>query len=66
MFQLEHRFYGDSHPTNDASTENLKYLTSEQALADLDLFIHAMMTQYNISKVVVFGGSYAGIKSSQQ
>jgi hypothetical protein len=60
MFQVEHRFYGSSHPTSDISTANLKYLTSEQALADLDAFIKAMQSQYNIQKVVVFGGSYSG------
>jgi len=60
MFQLEHRFYGTSHPTTDASDANLQYLTSRQALADLDAFIKAMQIQYNIQKVIVFGGSYAG------
>jgi len=60
MFQLEHRFYGSSQPTSDCSDANLKYLTSEQALADLDEFIKAMQTQYNVQKVIVFGGSYAG------
>jgi pimeloyl-ACP methyl ester carboxylesterase len=60
MFQLEHRFYGTSHPTDDTSVESLKYLTSKQALADLDTFIRAMMTQYGSDKVIVFGGSYAG------
>lgn len=46
---------------SDVSTENLKYLTSEQALADLEAFIRAMMSQYNINRVVVFGGSYSGL-----
>jgi len=60
MFQLEHRFYGTSHPTTDTSVDNLQYLTSQQALADLDAFIQTMKAQYNIQKVIVFGGSYAG------
>lgn len=30
----QHRFYGDSQPFPTMSTENLKYLTSQQALAD--------------------------------
>ena len=38
-FQLEHRFYGESHPTEDLSVKNLVYLTSTQALADLATFI---------------------------
>ncbi len=29
-FQLEHRFYGKSHPTEDMSVKNLAYLTSTQ------------------------------------
>ncbi len=33
-----HRFYGTSYPTMDMSTDNLKYLHSEQALADLVTF----------------------------
>lgn len=41
MVALEHRYYGLSYPKflPDASTENLKYLTSEQALADMRQFI---------------------------
>ena len=34
MLALEHRFYGESWPTPDMSNANLKYLSSEQALAD--------------------------------
>ena len=28
LFTLEHRFYGESHPTPDLSTENLQWLSS--------------------------------------
>ena len=28
LFILEHRFYGESHPTPDFSTENLQWLSS--------------------------------------
>lgn len=61
-FQLEHRFYGKSHPTSDLSTENLVYLSSEQALADLASFITAMNEKYQLdaSKWIAFGGSYPG------
>ena len=38
MIALEHRFYGESRPTNDMSPSNLRYLTSSQALADLARF----------------------------
>jgi thymus-specific serine protease len=44
MISLEHRFYGESQPTNDMSVENLRYLSSEQALADLASFITYMKT----------------------
>ncbi|XP_052862481.1 putative serine protease F56F10.1 [Anopheles cruzii] len=63
-FQLEHRFYGKSHPTADLSTENLRYLTSEQALADLAYFIEAMNARYRLdshtNRWIAFGGSYPG------
>ncbi|XP_046667606.1 putative serine protease K12H4.7 isoform X2 [Homalodisca vitripennis] len=63
MFQLEHRFYGKSHPTMDTSVKNLYYLSSEQALADLAYFIQAMNSQYKLptnTKWITFGGSYPG------
>lgn len=63
LFQLEHRFYGKSHPTEDLSVENLRYLTSEQALADLAMFVDAVNVEYNLSpevKWIAFGGSYPG------
>ncbi|KAL5238760.1 hypothetical protein ACI65C_006170 [Semiaphis heraclei] len=62
-FQLEHRFYGESHPTEDLSTSNLVYLSSDQALADLADFIVNIKIKYNIpsaAKWVAFGGSYSG------
>ncbi|VEN40301.1 unnamed protein product [Callosobruchus maculatus] len=62
-FQLEHRYYGKSHPTADLSTENLQYLTSEQALADIAYFIEEMNVKYELSpnvKWIAFGGSYPG------
>lgn len=61
--QLEHRFYGKSHPTSDLSNSNLAYLSSEQALADLANFVSAMKRQYNMAdsqKWIAFGGSYPG------
>ncbi|KAJ9590369.1 hypothetical protein L9F63_016606, partial [Diploptera punctata] len=62
-FQLEHRFYGKSHPTSDLSTKNLVYLSSEQALADLAYFIRGMTEKYRLpadTKWIAFGGSYPG------
>lgn len=63
---LEHRYYGSSHPTDDMSTDNLRYLSSEQALADLAAFIVDLKLRLgnpNI-KVITFGGSYPGSLSA--
>ncbi|XP_053314775.1 putative serine protease K12H4.7 [Spea bombifrons] len=59
---LEHRFYGLSHPTKDMSVENLRYLSSRQALADIAHFQTVMTKQLKLGdrKWVVFGGSYPG------
>ncbi|XP_063839595.1 putative serine protease K12H4.7 [Ostrinia nubilalis] len=58
----EHRFYGKSVPNGDMSLENLAYLSSTQALADLKNFIEYIKREdlYKNSKVVVYGGSYSG------
>lgn len=67
MALLEHRYYGDSVPNNDLSTENLRYLTEEQALGDAENFIRTLKSkpEYERSKVVVFGGSYGGILAAR-
>lgn len=39
LVAIEHRYYGDSQPYKNWTTENLGYLNSEQALAD---FAHFM------------------------
>nr|XP_006637680.1 PREDICTED: putative serine protease K12H4.7 [Lepisosteus oculatus] len=59
---LEHRFYGKSHPTEDLSTESLRYLSSKQALADLAHFRTAFAQKRGLigNKWVAFGGSYPG------
>lgn len=47
----------------DLSVENLKYLSSEQALADLAYFIESINMQYSFEKTtkwIAFGGSYPG------
>ncbi|XP_030022106.2 LOW QUALITY PROTEIN: thymus-specific serine protease [Manduca sexta] len=62
MYLSEHRYYGKSIPFDDLSTENLKYLNSKQALADVAKLIEEikLLPQFKSSKVVVVGGSYAG------
>eukprot|EP01038_Epipyxis_sp_PR26KG_P004529 gene4529-6394_t len=62
LVDIEHRFYGESYPTTDMSTENLKYLSSSQALADLSRLITHIKKELNSpeSKVITIGGSYPG------
>lgn len=65
---LEHRYYGTSIPTSDLSTESLRFLTTEQALADTAYFAENVvfegMSDQNLtaSKTpwIAYGGSYAG------
>lgn len=62
MVDVEHRFYGESYPTKDMSTANLRFLSAEQALADLARIIGHIKGDLNTvnSKVVTIGGSYPG------
>ncbi|XP_018571430.1 putative serine protease K12H4.7 [Anoplophora glabripennis] len=63
LIQLEHRFYGNSQPFSDLSTEHLRYLTSDQALADAANFIKLINKEYELAddvKWIVYGGSYSG------
>ncbi|KAK0405291.1 hypothetical protein QR680_017906 [Steinernema hermaphroditum] len=63
-FQVEHRFFGKSRPYNNMTTESLKYLTTQQALADLANFIKSVNndTSYGLKEPrwITFGGSYPG------
>ncbi|XP_072049545.1 LOW QUALITY PROTEIN: putative serine protease K12H4.7 [Amphiura filiformis] len=64
---LEHRYYGESHPTKDLSVDNLRYLSSEQGLADLAHFRNFMAKTKSLTKDnkwVSFGGSYPGSLSA--
>ncbi|WKX92494.1 hypothetical protein Q1695_010488 [Nippostrongylus brasiliensis] len=65
LFDLEHRFYGESQPTVDQSVANLKYLSSRQAIEDIAAFIKAMNVKYNLQNAswITFGGSYSGALS---
>lgn len=66
---LEHRYYGTSFPTPDLSTENLRFLSTEQALADEAYFAQNIkfpgLEEYgdltsNTTAYLAYGGSYAG------
>lgn len=70
---LEHRYYGTSFPTPDLSTENLRFLTTQQALADEAYFAQNIafpgLEKYGdlTSKTTAYlsyGGSYAGAFSA--
>lgn len=63
---LEHRYYGKSQPFKDLSTPNLKYLTTDQAMADAVAFReHVVKSAKLTGKWILVGGSYAGILSSR-
>ncbi|KAF2093823.1 peptidase S28 [Rhizodiscina lignyota] len=65
---LEHRYYGTSLPTEDLSTENLRFLTTEQALADVAYFaknvkfpgLENCTLNAPDAAWIAYGGSYAG------
>jgi serine protease 16 len=62
LVNVEHRFYGQSYPTLNMTTENLEYLSSQQALADLARIINYLRKMYKAedSKIITVGGSYPG------
>ncbi|XP_052784512.1 putative serine protease K12H4.7 isoform X2 [Mya arenaria] len=64
MVMLEHRFFGESQPTDNVTSESLRFLSSRQALADVASFVDYIKEFYMYhlkgSKVIVFGGGYAG------
>mmetsp|Transcript_39364 Transcript_39364/g.47725 ORF Transcript_39364/g.47725 Transcript_39364/m.47725 type:complete len:538 (-) Transcript_39364:26-1639(-) len=64
VFAVEHRYYGQSIPTPDLSTENLRWLSAKQALADLAAFVQHQNKQHNLTagnKWISWGGSYPGM-----
>ncbi len=61
IISLEHRYYGKSQPFKTLTTENLKYLSTEQALEDAATFQRFITKKLNLTgKWIVTGGSYAG------
>ncbi|TID16045.1 Proteasome subunit beta type-3 [Venturia nashicola] len=66
---VEHRYYGTSFPVPDLSIENLRFLTTDQSLADTAYFAKNIVFEdldvdYDLtsdgSPWIVYGGSYAG------
>ncbi|GMR46043.1 hypothetical protein PMAYCL1PPCAC_16238, partial [Pristionchus mayeri] len=65
LYALEHRFYGTSQPTEDTFVENLKFLSSRQAIEDIAEFIRQInKNKAGEQKWIVVGGSYAGALSA--
>ncbi|KAA8531953.1 hypothetical protein F0562_006905 [Nyssa sinensis] len=72
VVSLEHRYYGKSSPFKSLSTENLKYLSSKQALFDLAVFrqyyqesLNMKLNRSNVENPwFVFGVSYSGALSA--
>lgn len=61
LIALEHRYYGESLPTNKLTSENLKDLNLDAAIEDLARFQRHMMESEGLTgKWISFGGSYAG------
>ncbi|KAF4577249.1 hypothetical protein EYR36_005236 [Pleurotus pulmonarius] len=68
---LEHRYYGESIPVPDFSTDNLRFLSNEQAAADSANFmanvkfegIEDDLTAPN-TPWIYYGGSYAGARAA--
>jgi hypothetical protein len=65
---LEHRYYGTSIPTENFSTENLRFLTTDQALADQAFWsknivfpgLEGRDLTAGSAPHIAYGGSYAG------
>lgn len=65
LVALEHRYYGESLPFTELTTENLQYLNLDAAIADLASFQKFMTNDKKLSgKWFAFGGSYAGTLAS--
>lgn len=61
LVALEHRYYGKSQPFDRLTTENLRYLTTENALLDANRFQKYFTKKFSLSGPwVVVGGSYPG------
>lgn len=68
---IENRYYGDSYPYTNLTTDNLAYLTNEQTIADFAYFAqHATFPGVNATLAapsapwIMYGGSLAGAQTS--
>jgi hypothetical protein len=68
---LENRYYGESYPYNTSTTDELRFLTTEQTIADNSYFAqHASFPGINSSinapgtPWIMYGGSLAGAQTA--
>lgn len=69
---LENRFYGQSYPFNTSTTEELRFLTTEQTIADNAYFAqHVQLNMSDGSNItasqrpwIMYGGSLAGAQTA--
>ncbi|KAI9999187.1 hypothetical protein PInf_004006 [Phytophthora infestans] len=60
-----HRYFGKSVPFGKDVTKHMKYLSTEQALADFAVLITYLKTEWKLDiPVIGFGGSYGGMLGS--
>jgi len=63
---IEHRYYGQSNPVPDFTTENMRFLNTRQSLADMATIIRMSKTLPGVGplptniKWITVGGSYSG------
>lgn len=67
---LENRYYGTSYPYNTSTTDEMRFFTTEQVIADFDLFARKVqlpgVKNVNAPKTawMTYGGSYPGALSA--
>ncbi|XP_043940170.1 thymus-specific serine protease-like [Protopterus annectens] len=67
VVSVEHRYYGASINLDGLTDKNIRFLSSQQALADLAAFHFHIVQQYNLTRNntwICFGGSYPGSLSA--
>ncbi|KAJ6632715.1 Thymus-specific serine protease [Pseudolycoriella hygida] len=62
LFTFDYRFFGTNRPTDNATFENLQFLTTEQILADLAQFVSYVKLFHDVygGNTIVYGAGYGG------
>ncbi|KAL4912247.1 serine carboxypeptidase S28-domain-containing protein [Aspergillus aurantiobrunneus] len=69
---LEHRYYGSSYPVDEVTPHSLRFLSTEQSLADYAYFasnvVFPGLEEHDLTASstpwIVYGGSYAGAQAA--